>query len=57
MGGTDPDGRFADDFDGSHLDTAVRVPRDLPMWISRAESGATYALTGRSGVSAGYYER
>jgi hypothetical protein len=37
------DGEFADDFDGSDLDTEVWVPHYLPMWSSRAESAATYA--------------
>lgn len=33
-----------DDFDGSHLDTAVWIPHYLPQWSSRAESAATYEL-------------
>ena len=37
---------FSDDFDGSDLDTAVWVPHYLPMWSSRAESAATYAVVG-----------
>jgi Glycosyl hydrolases family 16 len=35
---------FADDFDGSALDTEVWVPHYLPQWSSRAESAATYEL-------------
>ena len=35
---------FSDEFDGSDLDTEVWIPHYLPMWSSRAESAATYAL-------------
>jgi hypothetical protein len=35
---------FADDFDGPGLDTEVWVPHYLPMWSSRAETAATYAV-------------
>ena len=35
---------FADDFDRSGLDTDVWTPHYLPMWSSRAESAATYAV-------------
>ena len=35
---------FLDDFDGPDLDTEVWVPQYLPMWSSRAESAATYAV-------------
>ena len=35
---------FLDDFDGPDLDTEVWVPQYLPMWSSRAESSATYAV-------------
>jgi hypothetical protein len=37
---------FSDDFDGSSLDTGVWIPHYLPMWSSRAESAATYSVTG-----------
>jgi Glycosyl hydrolases family 16 len=37
---------FADDFDASDLDTEVWVPHYLPMWSSRAQSAATYAVAG-----------
>ena len=37
---------FADEFDGPALDTGVWIPHYLPMWSSRAESAATYAVTG-----------
>jgi hypothetical protein len=37
---------FVDDFEGSDLDTEVWVPHYLPMWSSRAESAATYAVAG-----------
>jgi hypothetical protein len=37
---------YADDFDGPGLDTEVWVPHYLPMWSSRAQSAATYAVTG-----------
>ena len=37
---------FSDHFDGAELDTAVWVPHYLPMWSSRAESAATYAVAG-----------
>ena len=40
------DAAFSDDFDGSGLDTDVWIPHYLPMWSSRAESAATYAVTG-----------
>jgi hypothetical protein len=36
---------FSDDFDGPELDTDVWIPHYLPMWSSRAESAATYALS------------
>jgi hypothetical protein len=39
-------GRFQDDFDGPGLDTGVWLPHYLPMWSSRAESAATYAVDG-----------
>jgi hypothetical protein len=35
---------FADDFDGTALDTQVWVPHYLPQWSSRAESAAVYEL-------------
>jgi hypothetical protein len=37
---------FTDDFDAPDLDTEVWVPHYLPMWSSRAESAATYAVVG-----------
>ena len=37
---------FSDDFDAPELDTDVWVPHYLPMWSSRAESAATYAVGG-----------
>jgi hypothetical protein len=37
---------FVDDFDGPDLDTGVWIPHYLPMWSSRAESAATYEVTG-----------
>jgi hypothetical protein len=37
-------GEFSDDFDGPHLDTDVWIPHYLPMWSSRAETAATYAV-------------
>jgi hypothetical protein len=37
---------FCDDFDGTGLDTSVWIPHYLPMWSSRAESAAAYALAG-----------
>jgi hypothetical protein len=37
---------FADDFDGSGLDTAVWVPHYLPAWSSRAATAATYDVRG-----------
>jgi Glycosyl hydrolases family 16 len=37
---------FLDDFDGSDLDLEVWIPHYLPMWSSRAESAATYAVVG-----------
>ena len=40
------DAAFHDDFDGPGLDTEVWVPHYLPMWSSRAESAATYAVGG-----------
>jgi hypothetical protein len=46
-GASRPDfGEFSDDFDASALDTGVWVPHYLPMWSSRAESAATYAVAG-----------
>jgi hypothetical protein len=41
-----PSAEFRDDFDGPDLDTEVWVPHYLPQWSSRAESAATYAVTG-----------
>ena len=35
---------FSDHFDAPALDTGVWVPHYLPMWSSRAESAATYAI-------------
>jgi Glycosyl hydrolases family 16 len=35
---------FSDDFDASDLDLEVWIPHYLPMWSSRAESAATYAV-------------
>jgi Glycosyl hydrolases family 16 len=35
---------FFDDFEGPDLDTAVWLPHYLPMWSSRAQSAAAYAL-------------
>ena len=40
------DAAFSDDFDGSDLDTDVWIPHYLPMWSSRAESAATFAVAG-----------
>jgi hypothetical protein len=37
---------FLDDFDAAELDTDVWVPHYLPMWSSRAESAAAYAVDG-----------
>jgi Glycosyl hydrolases family 16 len=37
---------FSDDFDAFDLDTDVWVPHYLPMWSSRSESAATYAVVG-----------
>jgi hypothetical protein len=37
---------FLDDFDSAALDAEVWVPHYLPMWSSRAESVATYAVAG-----------
>jgi Glycosyl hydrolases family 16 len=37
---------FSDHFDGPDLDTGVWIPHYLPMWSSRAESAATYAMAG-----------
>jgi hypothetical protein len=45
MGGSGT-GDFSDDFDGSDLDTEVWIPHYLPMWSSRADSAATYAVVG-----------
>lgn len=44
MGSTPGDGAFHEDFDGPALGTDVWVSHYLPMWSSRAESAATYAL-------------
>lgn len=35
---------FADEFDGSRLDTSVWLPHYLPAWSSRATTAATYEL-------------
>jgi hypothetical protein len=35
---------FSDDFDAPDLDLEVWIPHYLPMWSSRAESAATYAV-------------
>ncbi len=35
---------FSDDFDAPDLDTETWIPHYLPMWSSRAESAATYAV-------------
>jgi Glycosyl hydrolases family 16 len=40
------DASFADDFDAPELDTEVWIPHYLPMWSSRAQSAATYAVAG-----------
>ena len=37
---------FSDDFDADRLDTEVWVPHYLPMWSSRSQSAATYAVAG-----------
>jgi Glycosyl hydrolases family 16 len=37
---------FFDDFDGTELDLEVWVPHYLPQWSSRAESAATYEVSG-----------
>ena len=37
---------FIDDFDASELDTHVWLPHYLPQWSSRADSAATYEVTG-----------
>jgi hypothetical protein len=37
---------FSDDFDADRLDTEVWIPHYLPMWSSRAQSAATYAVAG-----------
>jgi hypothetical protein len=37
---------FSDDFDGSDLDTGTWLAHYLPMWSSRAQSAATYAVAG-----------
>jgi hypothetical protein len=41
-----PATEFSDDFDGPDLDREVWIPHYLPMWSSRAESAATYAVAG-----------
>jgi hypothetical protein len=41
-----PATEFLDDFDGPDLDREVWIPHYLPMWSSRAESAATYAVAG-----------
>ena len=33
---------FAEEFDGSALDTSVWLPHYLPAWSSRAQTAATY---------------
>jgi hypothetical protein len=38
--------RFRDDFDGQDLDRSVWIPHYLPQWSSRAESAATYEVSG-----------
>lgn len=38
------DQAFSDEFDGPDLDTEVWIPHYLPMWSSRAETAATFAL-------------
>lgn len=40
------DAPFSDDFDGHDLDRSVWIPHYLPQWSSRAESAATYRVTG-----------
>jgi glycosyl hydrolase family 16 len=37
---------FSDDFDAAGLDREVWLPHYLPMWSSRAQSAATYAVAG-----------
>ena len=37
---------FRDDFEGCDLDRSVWIPHYLPQWSSRAESAATYEVTG-----------
>jgi hypothetical protein len=37
---------FRDDFEGHDLDRSVWIPHYLPQWSSRAESAATYEVTG-----------
>lgn len=37
---------FRDDFEGRDLDRSVWIPHYLPQWSSRAESAATYEVTG-----------
>jgi Glycosyl hydrolases family 16 len=37
---------FRDDFDGHDLDRSAWIPHYLPQWSSRAESAATYEVTG-----------
>jgi len=37
---------FRDDFEGNDLDRSVWIPHYLPQWSSRAESAATYEVTG-----------
>ena len=41
-----PSRDFTDDFDDAGLDTETWVPHYLPMWSSRAQSAATYAVEG-----------
>jgi Glycosyl hydrolases family 16 len=43
---TPPASEFSDDFDGPDLDREVWIPHYLPMWSSRAESAATFAVAG-----------
>jgi hypothetical protein len=38
--------QFSDDFDAAQLNTDVWVPHYLPQWSSRAQSAATYEVTG-----------
>ena len=37
---------FLDDFDGAELDRTVWIPHYLPMWSSRADSAATFTVSG-----------